>query len=208
MSLMKAVEAHRVFAVIRAEEPGRAMECALACIEGGIRLIEVTFSFDGAEGVIGELSKRGEAHIGAGTVLNVDLAKIAASRGAEFIVSPHTDKDIISFSKSKDLLVVSGAFTSNEIVQAWDLGADMVKVFPVAQAGGPAYIKAIKDPLPFIPIIATGGVNNSNLLEYIDMGATAVGLWSSLFGSDGGASPEDIRENAKRAVERVNWLRG
>lgn len=204
---MKVVEASRVFAVIRAEEPGRALECAQACIDGGIKLIEVTFSFDGAEKVLAELSRRGKAHIGAGTVLNVDLARVAASMGAEFIVSPHTDKDIISFSKSKDMLVVSGAFTSNEIVQAWNMGADMVKVFPAAQAGGPGYIKAIKDPLPFIRILVTGGVNNSNLIEYISKGATAAGLWSSLFGSDGGASPKDIRENAKQAVERVNSLK-
>lgn len=203
MSFLDTLEKHRAFAVIRTESSDNALDKALACIKGGIELIEVTFSFDGAEDVIRELSSRNDVCVGAGTVLRMEQARKAAAMGARFIVSPHTDREIIEFAKKNGIFAVSGAQTSNEIVNAWNMGADMVKVFPASHAGGPKYIKAVKDPLPFVRILVTGGVSTENCVEYIRHGATAVGIWSSLFGSDGKAPLGEITENAKALVARI-----
>ena len=203
MNPLDFVKKNRIFAVIRAYDSRTALRFAEACIEGGLRLIEVTFSFAGAEEVISRLSDREGALVGAGTVLNLDMARTAANAGARFIISPHTDSEIISYSKSNNLMVVSGALTSNEIVRAWNSGADMVKIFPVKAVGGASYIKAIKEPLPFVEIMTTGGVTVENLTEFLSAGATAVGLSSTLTGSDSSFAPEIICQRAKRAVEEL-----
>lgn len=206
MNLMDTVRKHKVFAVIRAENSGRALEFAEACTEGGLKLIEITFSFSGAEKVIRELSKNSNIFVGAGTVLNLDMAKVAVNSGAQFIVSPHTDREIISYVKSRSLMVTSGALTSNEILTAWNLGTDMVKVFPVKSVGGTPYIKAIKEPLPFIEIMTTGGVTVENFQEFLQAGATAVGLSSTLIGKDKVFDPESIRQRASEVVEKLRGL--
>ncbi|HEX3037060.1 MAG TPA: bifunctional 4-hydroxy-2-oxoglutarate aldolase/2-dehydro-3-deoxy-phosphogluconate aldolase [Thermodesulfobacteriota bacterium] len=203
---MDSVRKHKVFAVIRAGNSGRALEFTEACIEGGLKLIEITFSFPGAETVIRELSRNSDIFVGAGTVLNLDMAKVAVNSGAQFIVSPHTDKEIISYVKSSSLMVTSGALTSNEILTAWNLGADMVKVFPIKSVGGASYIKAVKEPLPFIEIMTTGGVTVENFQEFLQAGATAVGLSSTLIGNDKAFDPESIRQRASEVVEKLKEL--
>lgn len=203
MNSMDFVKQNKIFAVIRADDSQKALEFAKACIEGGLKLIEITFSFPGAEEVISKLSERRGALVGAGTVLNLGMARSATNSGARFIISPHTDSEIISYSKSNNLMVVSGALTSNEIVKAWNLGVDMVKIFPVKAVGGASYIKAIKEPLPFIEIMTTGGVTVENFTEFLSAGATAVGLSSTLIGSDGSFNPEVIYQRAKRVVEKL-----
>jgi 2-dehydro-3-deoxyphosphogluconate aldolase / (4S)-4-hydroxy-2-oxoglutarate aldolase len=206
MNLMDFVRKNKVFAVIRAENSENALRVAEACIEGGLKLIEITFSFSGAETVIGELSKVNDILVGAGTVLNVMMARSAVTSGARFLISPHTDREIISYAKSKSLLVVSGALTSNEILKAWNRGADLVKIFPVKSVGGVSYIKAIKDPLPFIDIMTTGGVTVENFQEFLQGGATAVGLSSSLIGSDGLVSSETVSQRARKVVQILREL--
>ncbi|HSE84370.1 MAG TPA: bifunctional 4-hydroxy-2-oxoglutarate aldolase/2-dehydro-3-deoxy-phosphogluconate aldolase [Thermodesulfobacteriota bacterium] len=206
MNVMDGVRKHKVFAVIRAEDSDKALEFAEACIEGGLKLIEITFSFPETETVIRKLSEKNDIFVGAGTVLNLDMAKVAVNSGAKFLVSPHTDKEIISYAKSKGLMVVSGALTSNEILTAWNLGADMVKVFPVKSVGGASYIKAVKEPLPFIEIMTTGGVTVENLQEFLQAGATAVGLSSTLTGRDKAFNPESIRKRASKAMEKLREL--
>ncbi len=206
MNSMDFVRKKRVLAVIRAENPGNALRLAEACIEGGLKLIEITFSFAGAEEVIEKLSKINDILTGAGTVLNVDMARSAANSGAGFIISPHTDREIISYAKSNGLLVVSGALTSNEILKAWNLGADLVKIFPVQSVGGASYIKAIKEPLPFIEVMATGGVTMENFTDFLQAGATAVGLSSSLIGGDGLVGSKVISQRARRVIQILSEL--
>lgn len=206
MNSMDFVKKNRVFAVIRAENPENALRLAEACIEGGLKLIEITFSFPGAEEVIEKLSKINDILTGAGTVLNVDMARSAANSGARFIISPHTDREIISYAKSNGLLVVSGALTSNEILKAWNLGADLVKIFPVQSVGGVSYIKAIKEPLPFIEVMATGGVTMENFTDFLQAGATAVGLSSSLIGGDGLVGSKVISQRARRVIQILSEL--
>jgi 2-dehydro-3-deoxyphosphogluconate aldolase/(4S)-4-hydroxy-2-oxoglutarate aldolase len=206
MNSMDFVKKNRVLAVIRAENPENALRLAEACIEGGLKLIEITFSFPGAEEVIEKLSKINDILTGAGTVLNVDMARSAANSGARFIISPHTDREIISYAKSNDLLVVSGTLTSNEILKAWNLGADLVKIFPVKSVGGASYIKAIKEPLPFIEVMATGGVTMENFTDFLQAGATAVGLSSSLIGGNGLVGSKAISQRARRVVQILSEL--
>ncbi len=158
----------------------------------------------GADEVISELSKGYDVVVGAGTVLNMDMARAAVTAGANFIVSPHTDRELIHYAKSRDLLVVAGALTSSEIVNAWRLGADMVKIFPVKAVGGASYIRAIKEPLPFIEVMTTGGVTLENFEEFLDAGATAVGLSSALLGKNGSFEPEIIYERAKWVTQEIN----
>ena len=206
MNPMDFAKKNRVFAVIRAENSENALRLAEACIEGGLKLIEITLSFPGAEEIIGELSKVNDILVGAGTVLNVEMARSASNSGAMFIISPHTDREIISYAKSNNLLVASGALTSNEILKAWNLGADLVKIFPVKSVGGASYIKAIKDPLPFIEIMTTGGVTVENFAEFLQAGATAVGLSTSLIGSDGLVDSRVISQRARKVVQILSEL--
>ena len=204
MGLIDLVRRSKVIAVIRAERPEKALRSAVACIKGGIKLIEITFSFSGADKVISELGKGYDVVVGAGTVLNMDMARAAVAAGANFIVSPHTDRELIHYAKSRDLLVVAGALTSSEIVNAWSFGADMVKIFPVKAVGGASYIRAIKEPLPFIEVMTTGGVTLENFKEFLEAGATAVGLSSALIGNNGSFEPEVVYERAKWVIQEIN----
>ncbi|KRT66442.1 MAG: 2-dehydro-3-deoxyphosphogluconate aldolase [Candidatus Dadabacteria bacterium CSP1-2] len=205
-NIMDFIRKNKVFAVIRAEDTENAIRFADACIEGGLKLIEITFSFPGADGVIKELSQIDDVIVGAGTVLNIDMAKTAVSSGARFIISPHTDKEIISYAKSQELLVATGALTSSEILKAWNLGVDLVKIFPVKAVGGASYIQTIKETLPFIEIMTTGGVTVENFNEFLQAGATAVGLSSSLIGSNRFNDPKTITQRAKMVIQKLREL--
>lgn len=205
-NIIDSVRKNKVFAVIRAEDTENAFRLVEACIEGGLKLIEITFRFSGAELVIKELSKRSDVIVGAGTVLNIEMARSAASSGARFIISPHTDKEIISYAKSHNLLVASGALTSSEIVNAWNMGTGLVKIFPVKAVGGATYIKAIKDTLPFIEIMTTGGVTVENFTKLLHAGATAVGLSSSLIGSDSSSDSKIVTQRAKMVIQKLREL--
>ncbi|MGQ0794353.1 MAG: bifunctional 4-hydroxy-2-oxoglutarate aldolase/2-dehydro-3-deoxy-phosphogluconate aldolase [Deltaproteobacteria bacterium] len=205
MKPIEIIMKNKIVAVIRAESAARAVELADWCASGGIKIIEITFSFPEAAAAIRDLSGRGDILVAAGTVLDVATAKLAARSGAKFIVSPHTDADIINFAKSEGLAVASGALTSNEIVGAWKLGADFVKIFPVKSVGGASYIKAIKEPLPFVNVMTTGGVTTENFLEYIQHGASVVGIASSFFGG-GELSSHLVSGRAKLAVDKLAAL--
>ncbi len=195
---------HKIVAVIRANNSKEAITKAQACVEGGIKLIEITFSFPQAIEAIKELKKNPEITIGAGTVLNTDQAKAALEAGAEFIVSPHIDEKIIEITKSINRFVISGASTSNEIVLANKLGADMVKVFPAGLIGGPEYIKAIKEPLNFVDIFVTGGINIENFIDYITAGASMLGISSSLFKNINYDQIDMVRQRAQKFVQLLN----
>lgn len=203
MKSLEAIKKNKIFAVIRAENVESALEFAEGCIRGGIRLIEITFSFPGAEEAISALSGRLGVLVGAGTVIDSGMAESALRAGAAFLVSPHTDKDLIAFAKENGLAAIQGAFTSSEIVNAWKLGADMVKIFPVSSIGGPSYVKAIKEPLPYVDIMTTGGVGLDNFIDFIKSGASAVGVSSALLGGSRKIDPDVIEENAGRFISRL-----
>lgn len=204
VSTLELIRKHKIFAVIRADGAAEAHEFAEGCINGGLRLIEVTFSFDGADKVISELSEREGIVTGAGTVLDTGMADKALRAGARFLVSPHTDMELIAFGKKNGLPVIQGAFTSSEIVNAWKSGVDMVKIFPVSAVGGPKYVKAIKEPLPFVEIMTTGGINLDNLTAFIEAGTSAVGVSGALLGPGGKVDGGVIAENARKFVGKLS----
>ncbi len=205
MDVMAAVERHRLFAVVRTETAEQAIGCAQAAIEGGVRLIEVTLTIPGWEDVFPHLRTHGGLAIGAGTVLDAAQAEAALAAGAAFIVSPNTDAEVIGLCKRRQVFVSAGGLTPTEVVNAWRLGADVVKVFPASSVGGPAHLKALKEPFPQIKLMPTGGVNADNLAAYFKAGATAVGVAGSLFEAAALARGDyaKITQNAKRLVELV-----
>jgi 2-dehydro-3-deoxyphosphogluconate aldolase/(4S)-4-hydroxy-2-oxoglutarate aldolase len=204
MKVLEALKKYKVVSVIRAPDVTKASEMAEACIRGGIKLIEITFSFPNAEDVIADLvDRKKDCLIGMGTVLSLEMAEIAAESGAKFIVSPHTDGEIVSYAKSREIVAIAGALTSSEIMNAWRLGADMVKIFPVKSVGGASYVKAIRETLPFVEIMTTGGVTVENFTDFLDAGAAIVGLSSDLIGRGGSFDMEATFNKAKAVIEKL-----
>lgn len=197
--------------VVRAASSREAMLVVEAVAEGGIPIVEVTMTVPGAVDVIRELvkSKGSELLIGAGTVLDVEAAKKCLDAGAQFLVSPGLDLETVAFAASQKILIMAGALSPTEIVRAWKSGSDFVKVFPCGQVGGAKYIKALRGPLPQIPLVPTGGVNLNTAAEFIEAGAAALGVGGELVQADAlkAGKREVIVENARRFVEIVQQTR-
>jgi 2-dehydro-3-deoxyphosphogluconate aldolase/(4S)-4-hydroxy-2-oxoglutarate aldolase len=150
--------------------------------EGGIRALEITMTVPGAVKVIAEAAARygDQVLIGAGTVLDEEQARACIDAGARFVVSPIVDVATIAACRRADIPILPGALTPTEIVQAWRAGADFVKVFPCSAVGGASYLKALKAPLPQIPLVPTGGVTLETIGAFFAAGASAVGVGSDL----------------------------
>jgi 2-dehydro-3-deoxyphosphogluconate aldolase/(4S)-4-hydroxy-2-oxoglutarate aldolase len=168
--------------VIRVSSAREAVDVADAIKEGGVTLIEITMSVPGAIDTIKELTQKykDEIIMGAGTILDPETARAALLAGAQFIVTPTLNLDVIQIAHRYSAVVVPGGMTPTEILTAWNAGADMVKVFPAAQLGGPEYLKAIRRPLPQILLVPTGGVNLQNAGAFIKAGAAALGVGGEL----------------------------
>jgi len=168
--------------VIRVTSAQEAIDVADAIKEGGVTFIEITMSVQGAIDVIKDLTKKykDEIVMGAGTVLDPETGRAALLAGAQFIVSPTLNLDLIHLAHRYSAVVIPGAMTPTEILAAWNAGADMVKVFPAAQLGGPEYIKAVRGPLPQILLVPTGGVNLQNAGAFIKAGCVALGAGGEL----------------------------
>lgn len=168
-------------AIIRASSSEQIVNVARALYEGGVDVLEVTFTVPNVLEIIAAVKKElgKNVLIGAGTVLDTETARAALLAGAEFIVSPTVNTGVIQLCKRYDKLSLPGAFTPTEILTAWEAGADIVKVFP-ADVGGPNYLKAIHGPLPQIRLLPTGGVDLTTIDAFFKAGACAVGLGSAL----------------------------
>jgi 2-dehydro-3-deoxyphosphogluconate aldolase/(4S)-4-hydroxy-2-oxoglutarate aldolase len=168
--------------VVRASSAKQAMQAAEAVCAGGIPIVEVTMTVPGAVEVIAQLAKSmgSEVLIGAGTVLDADTAERCIDAGAEFIVSPGFDLDTVKFANRAKKVMMAGALTPTEVIAAWKAGSDFVKIFPCGTVGGAKYIKALKAPLPQIPMIPTGGVNLNTAADFILAGAAALGIGGEL----------------------------
>ena len=170
-----------VLPVIRASSQEEALAVVEAIAAGGITTIEVTMTVPGAVELIRSLSAEGGGLlIGAGSVLDPETARECIAVGAKFIVSPATNFDTILYCNEHETVVMPGALTPTEIVNAWDAGADFVKVFPADLMGGPKYLRSLKAPLPHIKLIPTGGVNQQTAADFIKAGAEAVGVGADL----------------------------
>lgn len=179
--LMQALAREKIVAIIRgiSAESGDATAKALA--DGGIVFLEVTLNTDGALGMISRFRENyeGRLRIGAGTVLDLGQAKEAVAAGAEYIISPNLDEEVIYYGVEQGVQVWPGTMTPTEIVRAYKAGASAVKVFPMGSLGI-NYLKEIRAPLNHIPMVATGGVNLQNINSVLDAGAIAVGLGGNL----------------------------
>lgn len=196
--------------VVRASSKREALIAAEAVAQGGIPIVEITMTVPGAIEVIRELVKSNSGVlIGAGTVLDADAARRCRDAGAEFLVSPALNPETIEFAVKEKLLMMAGALTPTEIVRAWKSGSDFVKVFPCGQVGGAKYIKALKGPLPQIPLVPTGGVNLSTAAEFLEAGAEALGIGGELVQSEAlrAGKPEMIVETARKFVAIVKATR-
>lgn len=178
---LKRIEKEKVIAIIREDSKEEAYHAAEACIKGGLGIVEITMNTPEAENIISELCKNfPEVLMGAGTVLNIDLANRAIKAGAKFIVSPHTDPEIIKYCNERNIIVCPGTTTPTEIFNADKYGADIIKVFPISNLGGPSYIKNVRGPLPHLRLMPTGGVKIEDINDYIAAGVFAVGISRSL----------------------------
>jgi len=203
----RRIEEIGIVPVVRASSAREARIAAEAVCKGGIPIVEITMTVPGAVDVIRELVKSAgsEILVGAGTVLNVDDARRCLDAGAQFLVSPGFNRATVEFAARESKLIMAGALTPTEIIEAWTAGSDLVKVFPCGQVGGAKYIKALKGPLPQVPLVPTGGVNLSTAAEFIEAGAAALGIGGELIHPEAlkSGKPEIITENARKFLEVV-----
>jgi 2-dehydro-3-deoxyphosphogluconate aldolase/(4S)-4-hydroxy-2-oxoglutarate aldolase len=185
------IEEVGIVPVVRASSSREACLAAETVCKGGIPIVEITMTVPGAIEVIRELARNcgNEVLIGAGTVLNPDDARRCLDAGAEFLVTPGFNRATVEFAARESKLIMAGALTPTEIIEAWTAGSDFVKVFPCGQVGGAKYIKALRGPLPQVPLVPTGGVNVNTAAEFIEAGAAALGIGGEL------VQPEALRSN-------------
>src|SRR5207302_1837963 len=197
--------------VVRASSPAEARIAADAVCQGGIPIVEITMTVPGALEVIRELRKNSASDVlvGAGTVLNAEAARRCLDAGAQFLVSPGLNLQTVELAVREEKLMMAGALTPTEVITAWEAGSDLVKVFPCGQVGGAKYIKALKGPLPQIPLVPTGGVNLNTAGEFIEAGAAALGVGRELVQAEAlkAGKPEIIVENARKFLAAVNQAR-
>ncbi|MFF1674511.1 bifunctional 4-hydroxy-2-oxoglutarate aldolase/2-dehydro-3-deoxy-phosphogluconate aldolase [Streptomyces sp. NPDC058256] len=199
MDLQAALAAHRLVAIVRGDDPEAAIRTVLTLADEGVELIEVSLSGKDALSVI-ERAREAlgpDRTLGAGTVLTAEDARAAQRAGADFVVTPGLG-DGIGTAQALGLPVLAGVMTPTEILAARTLGAAGLKIFPAAEAGGPAYLKALRGPFPHELFVPVGGVDEAAARAYLAAGATAVGVGSPLIGdaADGG-SLNALRDRAR-----------
>jgi 2-dehydro-3-deoxyphosphogluconate aldolase/(4S)-4-hydroxy-2-oxoglutarate aldolase len=166
---------------VRVNSQELARFAAETVYSAGIPIVEITLTVPGALEVINDLANRyPDLVVGAGTVLDDDMAKRSIEAGARFLTSPGFVPEVVAYARKMDVLVLPGALTPTEIIAAWKAGSDFVKIFPTGHVGGVQYVRALKVPLPQIPLIATGGVNQLTASDFILAGATAIGVGGEL----------------------------
>jgi len=199
-----------IVAIVRSQDGGQLTEVARALCEGGVSVLEITMTVPNALEVIRNVRAAlgDRILLGAGTVLDTESARAAILAGAEFIVSPTVNLDVIQLCRRYDKLVMPGAFTPTEILAAWEAGADIVKVFP-ADVGGPAYLKAVRAPLPQVRLMPTGGVDLRTAADFLKAGACCLGVGSQLVEPKAVAEGnfERIRELAGQYIDVVRRTR-
>lgn len=182
VEVIKQIKDTGIIPVVRASSAEEAMRAIDAIRAGGISVLEITMTVPGAVALIEEVAATcGEdVLVGAGTVLDPETATACISAGAKFVVGPALNFDTIACCRRNDVAVMPGALTPTEVVQAWNAGADFVKVFPAGAVGGPSYLKALKAPLPQIELVPTGGVSLKTAADFIKAGAAALGIGADL----------------------------
>lgn len=218
MNALEMIKQNRFIAILRHIPVELSSEVARAMYDGGIRIFEVTFNPSSEttvtdtqtiiRSIYQALGEKDPISVGAGTVLYEEYAKAAYDAGAQFIVSPCTKPAVINFTKAHGMLSIPGAYTPTEIQNAYDLGADIVKVFPVAP-NEVGYLKNVMSPLSHIPFIPTGGINPQTIESFMDTGALAVAAGATIATKDLAEAKNfaQITENARLHIEKVQKYR-
>jgi 2-dehydro-3-deoxyphosphogluconate aldolase/(4S)-4-hydroxy-2-oxoglutarate aldolase len=206
-STLETILESGLVAIIRHTEARGLIEVMRAIAAGGIRVAEVTFTVPDAVEVLKEAKKslKDDVLLGAGTVLDPETCRAALLAGAEFIVSPTVNREVIAMCRRYNKVVMPGAFTPTEILTAWEAGADIVKVFP-SEVLGPAFFRAVLRPLPQVRLMPTGGVELKSVADYVKAGACCLGIGSPLVDPKWVAS-QDYSALTQRAKEFVDALR-
>src|SRR5262245_20469780 len=187
-----------IVAVVRSPESGQLVEAARALHDGGVTVVEITMTVPDALEVVRAVRKElgDKVLLGAGTILDAETARAALLAGAEFLVAPTINLDVIRLCRRYEKLVMPGAFTPTEILTAWEAGADIVKVFP-ADVVGPAFFKAVRAPLPQVRLMPTGGVELTTAAEFLKAGACCLGVGSQMV---------EAKAVAERTFDRIRDL--
>jgi 2-dehydro-3-deoxyphosphogluconate aldolase / (4S)-4-hydroxy-2-oxoglutarate aldolase len=204
------IEETGILPSVRVTSREMARFAAETVYSSGIPVVEITLTVPGALDVIDDLAKRyPEMAVGAGTVLDGDAARECVNAGARFLTSPGFVPEVVAYANDADVVVLPGALTPTEIIAAWKAGADLVKIFPTGHIGGVQYLRALKVPLPQIPLIATGGVNQLTASDFILAGATAIGVGGELLPKEAlhFRQEDRIRELAGRFLAMVKEAR-
>lgn len=211
--VIKCIESKKIIAIVRGVEGEKLIPLAEAMYDGGIRLLEITYSADGkvSDGEIAGSIKTLSAHfknrmyIGAGTVLTEEQAELTYEAGGSFVISPDTCPEVIKRTRELGLVSIPGALTPTEIQSASKYGADFVKIFPAACVGT-GYVKAVRAPLCHIKLLAVGGINEGNIREYLKAGVCGFGIGSNIIDKKALMNNDfrAITELSKRYVSEVN----
>ena len=179
-AILEQLKAVRVIALIRADSSGSLVECARALAAGGLNAIELTMTTPGALEITAKVARElPDVLLGLGTVLDAATARAGIDAGAKFIVTPAVRPEVIAVCRARDVPILCGALTPTEAITAWDLGADVIKIFP-AEFFGPAYIKSLKAPFPHLRFLPTGGVTPETVGDFLKAGAFATAAGSAL----------------------------
>jgi 2-dehydro-3-deoxyphosphogluconate aldolase/(4S)-4-hydroxy-2-oxoglutarate aldolase len=203
------IEHEGIVAVIRLDDASLMQRVVAALAAGGVRIIEVTMTVPDAIEAIRQLAvSPGDLLIGAGTVLDPDVARCAIAAGARFVVSPVFRPAVIDACLERDVVAIPGCYTVTEILNAWEAGADIVKVFP-ANSLGPSFLKDVRAPLPDVKLMPTGGVSIENVGEWVRAGAVAVGVGGALVDAQTVRSGDfpAITRRAERIVANLHAAR-
>lgn len=196
-------------AVVRAESSEQGLKIAEACAKAGVAGIEITFTVPGAADVIKDCVKKfksGEIIIGAGTVMDPETARVAILSGAQYVVSPYLNCEMVKLCNRYRVPVMPGAMTIKEIVESMEAGADIVKIFP-GELFGPGIIKAVRGPIPYAKMMPTGGVSLDNVEEWIKAGAVAVGVGGKLTEGAKTGNYELITKTAEQFIAKIKEAR-
>ncbi len=207
--ILKKMHEGYAVAVVRGKNKEDAIQIATHAFRGGIRSQEITFTTPQAEQVIAELAAQGDPDmiVGAGTVLDATTARVAIMNGAQYVVSPHFDKEIALMCNRYAIPYLPGCGSVTEIMEAITYGVDVVKLFPGSQLG-PSFIKDVKGPIPYAEMMPSGGVSIDNVGDWIEKGAFAVGMGSALTKGIKNGDYSSVEQTAREFMERIQAVRG
>lgn len=200
--MLEKLKACGIVAVIRGKSHEEATGYMEACLKGGVKALELTYSIPNVCELIEKWSTHSEALIGVGSVLNGKMAYDAIKAGAKYVVSPGYNEEVNTVCKASGILYLPGCMTVTEIMNAMEKGNKMIKLFP-GEVFGPKYVKSIKAPIPNVEVMPTGGVSVDNVKEWFENGVSCVGAGGSLIKG----SLEDIENTAKKFVELIKEVR-